>query len=104
MSIAQTFREVDEDDCYREQVVQAYGECESTTTPENWKDYTESIRDYLCRNADQCPVAYTFDGKPYYNYQPEPIGKFKRISIIFSVEEDDEGEYVVLESFRGYSA
>lgn len=99
MKLKRKHREVFNDDEYERQALEAYAPHANQLTPDQFGDFAESIKAFLSEYADTCPAVYGGD-RPVYMYKPTPPAGFETVSVLFTVEKDDNGEWVLLASFR----
>jgi len=85
---------------YEMQVAQALGARLEHISQRQMEDYTKHIEEFLTDKAHTCRFVRKKYDRRIYLYKPKPPKGFQWIKVLFSVEEDDDGEYIVLQEFK----
>lgn len=87
---------------YEKQTLQAWGDVNKSLSLEHLYTFTQDIEEFLTDYADTCHIAYRECDRCVYELVwktrlPKP---FKKVRVLFIVEEDDDGEYILLTDFK----
>lgn len=98
MQLDKKDREVHSDDYIADKTKEFYRSLTSSITYDEFIYFIKAAIDFLITNAHEC-TAVPNENNNLFRYESRTPRWLKTFTIYFTVEQDEEGEYIVLQDF-----